>query len=297
MTEEQSRGLDIPAHPGLQQATLGLLGALLFFAARHLYFDLRLRDGTLDVIAPGGAAPRVWRAVSVCWLLVALGFGACAVRWRATSRGRMYAILASICALLAFLSEHRILGEFGRISANALPYCCGVATIISAYRASPPKAAFSTRSLHGDVVWIGATLYAIAVALLFRIFSQTPSNLPGHLMSELLIFGGILLFMTTGRPTRLAAMLASGLGTAGAMWLVLLTFFPMVYVGLLGFAMLRSITGWLFYAASIGGIWAFHHHARQVRSELDPPTSDRWLGIPAGIAVNVAVVTIYLFST
>ncbi|HKW08909.1 MAG TPA: hypothetical protein VJO33_00935 [Gemmatimonadaceae bacterium] len=224
--------------------------------------------------------------------LIAIGLGLSAIYWRRTPAGRRFAVLSSLSAIVAFLTEHRIFGEFGHISANTLAYCCGIATIVSAYRSSSPRREQDVaRSRNNDLVWIGTTLYSIAYKLLLRIFDQKSTGLSGPALTAMLVLIAVILYLTTSRRPRLSAAMASGLGTAGVTFLALLSFFPLTYIGLIGVALLRSWLGWLFYAASIGGIWAYLRQARQLRAEVSAPTGERWLGIPVAIAIGVAIVS------
>ena len=292
MAQPQSGATGVQEQTGLAWTTLGLLGTMLLFVARHLYRDARLNDAVFQVIAPGSAAERMWRAITVCGFIVAIALGASAVYWRRTARATRLVILASLVALGAFLTEYRIFGEFGGIMANALPYCCCIVTIASAYRPSLVRLETLLASGNNDLIWIGTALYAIAYALLFRIFGQHSNGISRRPLIGLFVFLAIVLHLTTRRPTRFAAALASGIGTAGALYLLLLSFFPLTYIGFIGFVLLRTLYGWVFYAAGIGGVWAYLRRGRQLRAELKAPSSDGWLGIPVAIALSVAIVTI-----
>ena len=273
-----------------------LLAIALVLAALNLLALAEINDATMEAMTPGDPATKRWRLVGIQFLVVAIVTGVLAFDRlrRGDERTSVFAPVSAAFTALGIWAAARMTGIHGAFQLP-LTFCAAVAggTAWVVYR--DRQSAVEPRYVTGEAtsVWIAAFLQAGAF---YCVMSLGAKNWPERpLRAILLATPQWIVAWRIGASTRLSrwdAGAATALGVLGIVTLVLITIFPVAYVGFLGPALLRSFWGVAFYVGLGVGTWLFLRTGAALRDRLDAPGRDRRIAILAGILVIPVLITL-----
>lgn len=282
-----------------RQITFALVALVVLLAVWSLLGLLVINDATLEAMSPGDPAAKRWRIVGIQLLVASVVTGV--LVFDRVRRGKQdMSLLAPSSAVLAALGIWAAARMTGISSAFQLPiiFCVVVAGVASWMVYRDQQAAGEPRyvTVEDTTVWLAAILQAAAWYFLLALGGER--SLPERPLRAFLLTSPQWIvawrFGAASRLSRWDAGAATTLGVVGVVMLVLVSIFPMAYVGFLGLVLLRSPWGVAFYAALGTGTWLFLRAGASLRADLAAPPRDRLFAILAGVFGVPAVVTLSL---
>lgn len=274
-----------------------LLAIVLVLAALNLVGLAAFNDAAMEAMAPGDPTPKRWRLVAIQLLVIAIVTGVLAFDRlrRGDERASIFAPVSAGLTALGIWAAARMTGIHGAFQLPIV-FSLAVAGVAgwSVYR--DRQSAGGPRYVTGEAtsVWIAALLQAGAYFFLMALGGgKTSPELP--LRAILLATPQWIVAWRFGASGRLSGWDAGGataLGVLGIGTIVLITVFPVAYVGFLGPALLRSFWGIAFYAGLGLATWLFLRAGASLRGRLGAPSRDRTLAILAGVLAIPLLVTL-----
>lgn len=282
-----------------RQLTFALVALVVVLAAWSLLGLLVINDATLEAMSPGDPAAKRWRIVGIQLLVASVVTGVLAFDRLRRGKETM-SLLAPSCAVLAALGIWAAARMTGINRAFQVPiiFCVAVAGVASWMVRRDQASGSDPRyvTVEDTTIWLAAILQAAAWYFLLALGGER--SLPERPLRAFLLTSPQWIvawrFGAASRLSRWDAGAATTLGVVGVVMLVLVSIFPMAYVGFLGLVLLRSPWGVAFYAALGTGTWLFLRAGTSLRSDLAAPPRDRLLAILAGVFGVPALVTLSL---
>ena len=277
--------------------TFVLVALILVLAALNLAGLAVINDATMEAMSPGDPTTKRWRVVGIQLLVATIVTGVLAfdrVR-RGDPRTSIFAPTSAALAALGTWASARMTRVHGAFQLPIL-FCAIVAGVAGWMVYRDRQSAGEPRYVTGEAVSVWLAAFLQAGAFFFLLALGDERHWPERPLRVILLATPQWIvawrFGASSRLSRWDAGAATALGVLGVVALVLVTIFPVAYVGFLGPVLLRTFWGFAFYAALGVGTWLFLRAGAALREGLDAPRRDRTIAIVAGILGVPVLITL-----